>query len=58
MNYLRRLTKNDWIPERLGYRLESTMKANRIKPVNGEVTDTLVYVRNDLIDLPELDVSW
>lgn len=46
------------IPERLGYSLESIMKANRIKPVSGEVSDTVVYVRNDLINLPELDVQW
>ena len=46
------------IPERLGYRLESIMKSNRIKPITGEVTDTLVYVRNDLIDFPEMTVTW
>ena len=46
------------IPERLGYSLESRMKANKIKPISGEVTDTLVYVRNDLINLPELEVIW
>lgn len=46
------------VPERLGYRLESIMKANRVKPVSGEVSDTLVYVRNDLIGLPELNVKW
>ena len=46
------------IPERLGYRLESIMKSNRVKPVSGEVTDTLVYVRNDLCDLSELNVTW
>src|SRR4029079_1549181 len=33
------------IPERLGYKFESQMKSNRIKPINGEVTDTLVFVR-------------
>jgi ribosomal-protein-serine acetyltransferase len=46
------------IPERLGYRFESIMKANRVKPVSGEATDTLVYVRNDLVGLPELNVMW
>jgi ribosomal-protein-serine acetyltransferase len=46
------------IPERLGYLLESIMKSNRVKPINKEVTDTLVYVRNDLNNLPALDVSW
>jgi RimJ/RimL family protein N-acetyltransferase len=46
------------IPERLGYHLESTMKANRIKPNMGEATDTLVFVRSNLTNLPVLDVSW
>lgn len=46
------------VPERLGYKLESIMKSNRIKPITGEVTDALVYVRNDLLNLPELTVSW
>lgn len=46
------------IPERLGYRLESIMKSNRVKPINGEITDTLVYVRNNLINFPELKVIW
>lgn len=46
------------VPERLGFHLESIMKANRIKPISGEVTNTLVFVRNDLINLPELPVTW
>ena len=46
------------VPERLGYSLESTMKANRVKPITGEVTDTLVFARTNLINLPELKVSW
>lgn len=50
--------KSKKIPERLGYRLESVMKANTLKPISGEVADTLVYVRNDLINLPELNVTW
>lgn len=46
------------IPERLGYQLESIMKSNRVKPVSGAVTDTLVYVRFDVSNLPELNVTW
>lgn len=46
------------IPERLGYRLESIIKADRVKPISGEVSDTLVYVRHDLVGLPELKVTW
>jgi ribosomal-protein-serine acetyltransferase len=46
------------IPERLGYQLESIMRLNRVKPATGEITDTLVYVRFGLDDLPELEVTW
>lgn len=46
------------IPERLGYQLESIMRLNRIKPVTNVITDTLVYVRFGLDDLPELEVTW
>lgn len=46
------------VPERLKFHLESTMKANRIKPVTGEITDTLVFVRTNLTDLPAVDVIW
>lgn len=45
------------IPERLGYQLEGILKANRIKPVTGEVADTLVYARYDLSGLPNLDIT-
>lgn len=33
------------IPERLGFTLEATLKASRVKPITGEVSDTLVYAR-------------
>lgn len=46
------------IPEKLGYKLESVIKSNRVKPLTEEVGDTLVYVRNDLIGLPEMIVIW
>lgn len=46
------------VPERLGYNLESIIKANRVKPITGEVTETLVFARINLIHLPELKVSW
>lgn len=46
------------IPEKLGYTLESTMKANRLKPITGKISDTLVYVRNDIFNLPHLEVIW
>lgn len=46
------------IPEKLGYRLQSIEKENRQKPITGEISDTLVYVRTDLSDLPQLRVTW
>jgi ribosomal-protein-serine acetyltransferase len=45
------------IPEKLGYCLEATLKANRKKPVTGEISDTLVYARYDLSGLPEIKSS-
>ncbi len=45
------------IPERLNYTLESFVKSNRLN-VNGEISDTLVYAKYDLFNLPELSVSW
>jgi ribosomal-protein-serine acetyltransferase len=46
------------IAERLGYQLESIMPLNGVKPKTGKFTDTLVYVRTDLINLPDLDINW
>ncbi len=42
------------IPEKLGYCLEATLKANRKKPVTGEISDTLIYARYDLSELAEI----
>lgn len=46
------------IPERLGYVLEATLKSNRRKPITGEVSDTLVYAKYDMDNLPSLFVEW
>jgi ribosomal-protein-serine acetyltransferase len=46
------------IPERLGYVLEGTLKANRKNHVTGEISNTLIYSRYDLNSLPNLDVTW
>ncbi len=46
------------IPEKLGYCLEATLKNHRINPEDGSVSDTLLYARYDLVDLPELVVDW
>lgn len=46
------------IPERLNYTLEATLKSNRTKPITGDISDTLVYAKYDLDNLPELNVNW
>lgn len=46
------------IPERLGYHLEATLKSNRIDPGTGKVSDTLVFVRHNINDLPKLSITW
>lgn len=46
------------IPERLNFVLEDILKANRLKPVSGEVSDTMVFAKYSLNDLPSLSVSW
>lgn len=45
------------ITERLGYQLETTIKANRVK-VTGEISDTLVFARYNLEGLPDILVTW
>ena len=46
------------IPERLGYHLESQLKWARINTETNQLSDTLVYVRHDLENLPNLPVQW
>ena len=46
------------IPVRLNYTLEATLKANRQKPISGELSDTLVYAKYDMSNLPPLFVKW
>lgn len=46
------------IPERLGYVLEGTLKANRKSLITGKISDTLVYARYDLNGLTDLAVAW
>lgn len=45
------------VPERLGYHLETILRANH-RDVYGQICDTLVHVRHDDKNLPELDVHW
>lgn len=46
------------IPQRLGFQLEGTLKANRLKPLTDEVSDTVIFARYDVNNLPTLTVSW
>jgi len=46
------------IPEQLNYTLEATLKSNRKKPITGEISDTLVYAKYDIDNLPDLNVNW
>lgn len=46
------------IPERLHYVLEGVLKSNRLKPLSREVTDTLVFAKYSLDNLPPLSVAW
>jgi ribosomal-protein-serine acetyltransferase len=45
------------IPERLGYTLESTAKSNRLT-IEGKLSDTLIFTRHNLDELPLLNVAW
>ena len=46
------------IPERLNYTLEGRLKHHRRKPVSGELSDTLVFAKYNLDNLPPLVVMW
>ena len=46
------------VPERLGFKLEKILPNDTKSVSNGKPTDVLLYVRTDLKDLPELDVTW
>ena len=51
-------TRSKKIPEKLGFQLEGTLKANRVKPLTKELSDTLIFAKYDVNDLPPLAVSW
>lgn len=44
------------IPERLGYHLEARLKNDRIN-FHGQLSDTLIFVRFDLNELPHLEIK-
>lgn len=46
------------VPERLGYQLEARLKAHRISSNTHVLSDTLIYARYDLQNLPDLNCSW
>lgn len=45
------------IAAKLNYTYETTVKFNRVNP-DGNIGDTLVFVKYDLTDLPSLEVKW
>lgn len=49
--------KSKKIPEKLNYKLEATLKSHRIDP-EGNLSDTLVFAKYDLTNLPKLEVQW
>lgn len=50
--------KSKHIPEQLGFKLEGTLKNHRLRPRINQLSDTLVYARYNLLNLPELTVTW
>lgn len=46
------------IPERLHYTLEGRLKYHRRKPISGELSDTVVFAKYNLDNLPPLFVQW
>lgn len=51
-------TNSKKIPERLGYQLEATLKNHRINLATNSISDTLIYAKYDLDNLPSLQVEW
>lgn len=45
------------VPKRLGFEHEATLKKNRLT-MDGQISDTLVFTRYTLQNLPELAVMW
>lgn len=46
------------IAERLNYTLEGILKSHRKKPITGEISDTMVYAKYNVENLPALSVEW
>jgi RimJ/RimL family protein N-acetyltransferase len=46
------------LAERLGFKLEGILQNHRINPLTKQLSDTRVYARTNLLDLPSLDVNW
>lgn len=46
------------LAERLGFKFEGILKNHRINPSTKQLSDTKVYARTNVLDLPSLDVNW
>ena len=51
-------TRSKKLAERLGFQLEGTLHNHRLDPRTKALSDTLVYARTTLDNLPALDVKW
>lgn len=51
-------TRSKKIAERLNYTLEGILKSNRRMPKSGKLSDTLVFAKYSLENLPFLTLAW
>lgn len=51
-------TQSQKVAQRLNYNFEAVLKMHRIKPITGQISDTLIYTRHDLEGLPPLNVVF
>jgi ribosomal-protein-serine acetyltransferase len=51
-------TRAQQIPKRLGFELEGILRNSTLAISNGKLTDTILFARIDLDNIPELDVKW
>jgi ribosomal-protein-serine acetyltransferase len=50
--------RSQLVPQRLEFQLDGVLRNNAIAVSDGKLTDTLVFSRVDLKNMPELEVEW